>query len=232
MTLNAALVLDRARLRARETVHEVTRPVFVKQMLWSVGIFALMTVNLLVNIHLLNTVYPNPAQPPDLLLDVFPVSTAWIAVGEVVAGVQVGLTGYVLLERRLAGLPRLIFLLTVMYWLRAYAILLTPLAQIQPPELNYPDSHIIARTFYEGMFFSGHTGSAFVQAFFISGSRLRSLSLVLAAVQGLALLISHSHYSIDVFGAFFVAYFVTHFDFMRLVPQRARQLRFMPWYTG
>ena len=138
---------------------------------------------------------------------------------------------FILWTRRFTGAPKLIFLVMTMFWLRGYAILLTPLAQIQPPELNYPDSHFIAQTFYQGMFFSGHTASAFIQAFYFKGHRLRPLIILLAVGQALTLIASHSHYSIDVFGGLFVAYFVTHFDFMRLVPPQLHQAKWAPWYV-
>jgi hypothetical protein len=88
---------------------------------------------------------------------------------------------------------------------------------------------VIAQSMYKGMFFSGHTGSAFTQTFFEKQRLLRRLHIVLAFLQGFSLLASHSHYTIDVFAAFFVAYFVTHFEFKRLVPERWRGLRWAPW---
>lgn len=215
---------------ARRTVQDITRPLLLKQMLW-VGVYgALMVVILLGNIDYLKTHYPDPARPDDLILDTIPETREFIAVGEILSAMQFSLVIFLLWRRGFVEAPHLLFLLITMYLLRAYAIVLTPLAQIQPPELNYDESHFIARAFYHGMFFSGHTASAFVQAFFFKRHRLRPVLFLLASGQAAALLISHSHYTIDIFGGLFVAYFVTHFDFSRLIPPALRTVPWMPWY--
>lgn len=217
---------------ARRTVHDLTHPIFIKQMLW-VGLYALVMVGiLLVNIHFLKTYYPNPAQPDDLVLDIIPETRGFIVAGEVFSAMLFMTIAFLLWQNRFVALPKLLFLLVTMYIIRAFAIVLTPLAQIQPPSANYSETHILAQTFYHGMFFSGHTASAFIQAFYFKNHRLRPVLFILAGAMAFSLLASHSHYSIDVFGGVFVAYFVTHFDWMRLVPHPLRTVRWMPWYTG
>lgn len=216
----------------RRTLGDLTHPIFIKQMVWVALFWALTVITILLNIEFLNTQYPNAAKPNDLILDLIPETEAFITVGEVLSALQIVLVVYVMWTWRFKPAPKLLFLMGLMFMIRGFAINLTPLGQIQPPSENYPDGHFIARTFYYGMFFSGHTASAFIQAFFIKGHRLRPLVFVLASVQAFALLASHSHYSIDVFGGFFVAYFVTHYDFMRLVPNRLLHVKWMPWYTG
>jgi hypothetical protein len=47
-----------------------------------------------------------------------------------------------------------------------------------------------------------------------------------------AMIIGHQHYSIDLFGAIFVAYFVLTFDFGRLIPRRLANVTWMPWYVA
>jgi hypothetical protein len=216
----------------KPTIAALTNPVFLKKMAWALGFFAVMLVTLYLNIQFLKTEYPEPVRPDDLLLDVLPEITEFIVIGEVLAFIGLGISGFILWQGRFQQGPRLLFVVTFMFMLRAFTLPLTPLAQIQPPAENYTPAHFIAHTFYEGMFFSGHTASAFILAFFFRGHRLRPLLFVLAFAQGLSLLLSHSHYSIDIVGGFFVAYFVTHFDFMRLVPGPLRRVRWLPWYDA
>lgn len=215
----------------KRTVDDLTNPLFIKQMLWVAVFWTVTVATILLNIHYLRTHYADAAQPDDLILDTIPETEAFIGVGELLSAVQVVLIVYIMWQWHFKPAPKLLFLVALMFMIRGFTINLTPLGQIQPPSENYDQSHIIAQTFYYGMFFSGHTASAFIQAFYIRGHRLRPLVFVLAGLQAFALLASHSHYSIDVFGGFFVAYFVTHFDFMRFVPGFLRNVRWMPWYT-
>lgn len=214
----------------RQTIYDLTRPLFLKQMAWVVFFWIVTIITILLNIEYLQANYADAARPPDRILDLIPEISAFIAIGEVFSALQVIVIVYVMWQWRFKPAPRLLFLVALMFMIRGFTITLTPLAQIQPPAENYAESHFIAQTFYHGMFFSGHTASAFIQAFYIKGHRLRPLVFALATIQAFALLASHSHYTIDVFGGFFVAYFVTHFDFMRLVPRQLRYIRWMPWY--
>lgn len=215
----------------QRTFKDLTRPPMLKQWVWVLGFTLLVVLNLLVNINWLKNEYPNPVQPPDLFLDLIPETEAFITLGEILSAIEVIVVVGILYTMRFKGAPKLIFLVMTMFWIRGYAILLTPLAQIQPPSENYSEAHFIAQNFYYGMFFSGHTASAFIQAFYFKGHRLRPLIFFLASVQAFSLVASHSHYSIDIFGGLFVAYLVTHFDFMRLVPPFLHNVRWMPWYV-
>ena len=62
-------------------------------------------------------------------------------------------------------------------------------------------------TFGGDLFFSGHTGLPFLLALLFWQNRpLRVLFLIASFVSGGAMLLGHLHYSIDVFGAFFITY--------------------------
>jgi membrane-associated phospholipid phosphatase len=223
---------DAVTTHIRQTIAAMTEPAFIRKMAWALVFFAMMLVILYFNIQFMKSEYPEPIRPDDLLLDLLPEMTEFIVIGEVMAIFGLSLSVLILAQGHFQHAPRLLFIVTLMFLLRAFTLPLTPLAQIQPPAENYTSAHIIAHTFYEGMYFSGHTASAFIFAFFFKGHRLRPLLFVLAFGQGLSLLLSHSHYSIDIVGGFFVAYFVTHFDFMRLVPKPLLRVRWLPWYDA
>lgn len=61
--------------------------------------------------------------------------------------------------------------------------------------------------FQFGFFFSGHTGLPFLMALiFWNNRRARIIFLLMSLVFGIAVLLAHIHYSIDVFAAPFMAY--------------------------
>ena len=75
------------------------------------------------------------------------------------------------------------------------------------PGLGFFDAVYTYLNFQTGLFFSGHTGLPVLMAFiFWHNSRSRLIFLVLAFVFGVAVLLAHIHYSIDVFAAPFMAY--------------------------
>ncbi len=213
----------------RRTFEDITHPHFVKQMVWVAAFWVVVVGIILLNIDYLKTHYPNPPRPPDRILDLIPEAEEFIVTGELFSILQVITMSFIMWQWHFRPAPKMLFLLGVMFLLRSFVITLTPLAQIQPPSENYAQTHLIAQTFYHGMYYSGHTASAFIQAFYVKGHRLQPVVFLLVCVQAFALLASHSHYTIDVVGGFFVAYFVTTFDFMQFVPRFLREVRWMPW---
>lgn len=79
------------------------------------------------------------------------------------------------------------------------------------PGLGFFDSIYLYLNFQTGLFFSGHTGLPFLMALiFWQMPRIRYALLALAAIDGVAVLLAHIHYSIDVFAAPFMAYGIYH----------------------
>ena len=166
---------------------------------------------------------------PEAVLDIIPEMELFIGISEITGISQMLIVTFIMWQNHFKEAPKLLALLAIMYMLRGFAIVLTPLAQIQPPAENFSEAHFIAQTFYHGMFFSGHAAAAFVQMFFTKTHRLLPIVALLAFIQAFSLLASHSHYSIDIFGAFFVAYFITHFDFFCLIPKSWHNAKWAPW---
>jgi hypothetical protein len=214
------------------TIYDLTRPLFIKQMIWVTLFWMIAVVVILTNMDYLKTHYPDAARPDDYFLELIPETEEFIPLSDVIGRMGALIIIYVMWEERFRRAPKLLFLLALMYVLRSYTIILTPLKQIQPPAETYAESNFMMQNFYHGMFFSGHTASAFIQVFYIKGHWLRPLAIVIAVFEVIALIASHSHYSIDIVGGFFVAYFFVHFDFMYFVPKPLRAVTWMPWYTG
>jgi len=217
-------------------IEEARQPLFIKQTIWTALFFALMVGTLIININFLRTTYPDAPQPPDLILDNFPQNDAWILVGESLSALQSGLIMLFFFSsrERFRHFPTMASLLIFMFMLRGFVITLTPLGQIQPPAENYAEDHWIAQTFYHGMFYSGHTASSMIQVMFfhrfkMRGVRLSWVLLPLTTIQIIALLGSHQHYTIDIFGGLMVAYFIVHCDLTQVFPAFIRDAAWAPW---
>ena len=224
--------MDFTRSRENTYARQVLEAVNFKQLAWSLAFALFMTVVSAGAGWFVETTYPNPVQPDDLILDLIPEIDLFVTIGEIVGATQALLSLYMLGRGHFKEAPALLFQLSLMYILRSIAITLTPLAQIQNPVQNFGESHLIARYTYKGMFFSGHTGSACTQFLFFArrtNGWLVRVQLGLAILQMISLLASHSHYTIDIFAAIFVAYFVTHHDFTRWIPDAWRHWRWAPW---
>jgi len=220
-------------------IEEARRPLFIKQVVWAFVFFWVMAGSVYLNIQSMLAQYPDPPQPPDLILDALPQSDTYIVIGEAMSTLQFLLVFVFMLtsRERFRQLPALASLLILMFIIRGFVITLTPLGQMQPPSENYSPDHWIAQNYYHGMFFSGHTASALIQVMFfhrfkMRGVRLSWVLLPLSALQIFSLLGSHQHYTIDIVGGIFVAYFIVHFDFVNALPKRLREISWLPWNSS
>lgn len=97
--------------------------------------------------------------------------------------------------------------------IRSFFMILTHLA---PPlgAATVPSGNILERLAAgsgKDLFFSGHTGVPFLMALlFWHNKYLRMVFLLAALFFGVAVLLGHLHYSIDVFSAFFITYGIFH----------------------
>jgi hypothetical protein len=101
--------------------------------------------------------------------------------------------------------------IAVFILIRSGFLILTHLA----PPLNEiyinPADYISQISSGNDLFFSAHTGLPFLMAFiFWEQPKLRYFFFICSAIGGLAVLLGHLHYSIDVFSATFISFGIYH----------------------
>lgn len=106
--------------------------------------------------------------------------------------------------------PFLIKTVSLFIFIRAVFVSLTHIGPF-PTKLVLESRALDFITSGNDLFFSGHTGLPFLIALiFWNHLYLRSLFLAGSIVLGATALLSHLHYSIDVFAAFFITYSIYH----------------------
>ncbi len=112
--------------------------------------------------------------------------------------------------------------------LRAFAMLIIirscfiVLTHVGPPAGNFYDSAIVNALpegeswkdefFRNDLFFSGHVAVPFLGFLVFKDERFKWFLLLMSFVLGATVLLMHVHYSIDVFGAFFITYGINAFS--------------------
>lgn len=88
------------------------------------------------------------------------------------------------------------------------------MTQLGPPssQPTWETNNIINKFTFEGdLFFSGHTGAPFLMSLiFWKNIYLRWVFLISSVFFGASVLLGHIHYSIDVFGAYFITFGIYH----------------------
>ncbi len=160
----------------------------------------------------LDKYYPNPVRPDDLVVDNVDQMDIFVKVGEVMGWIQLMWVTVSLTKQNFKDVPKYLILAGIFYIFRGITITLNPLATMQDPVAN-GSNPLFAELFYKGMFFSGHTGAAFL-LFFLGwkndNKRMRTVKFITASTVGVSVLLSHSHYSIDVVGGILAAYAVSN----------------------
>src|SRR3989344_2041181 len=124
------------------------------------------------------------------------------------------LLGVALLVAHPKRIPFALHAIALFYFIRAGFISLTHLGPFPSNATSQFDFGTIAGTFlgFGGdLFFSGHTGLAFLMALlFWHEKNIRYLFLAASVYFGAIVLLGHLHYSIDVASAFFITYGIFH----------------------
>jgi hypothetical protein len=117
---------------------------------------------------------------------------------------------FVLCFRFRTTAPFLIKSVSLFFIIRAMFVSLTHIGSY-PLKLELESGLLNFITSGNDLFFSGHTGFPFLMALiFWDHLYLRTFFLISSVVFGVVVLLSHLHYSIDVFAAFFITYSIYH----------------------
>lgn len=145
----------------------------------------------------------------DIFLDNLPVVDVHLIFDEGAVLFILVLVGILLFEPKY--IPFSIKTIAVFILVRSFFLVLTHLA---PPlnEIHIDPTDLISRiSSGNDLFFSSHTGLPFLMAFiFWEHKWLRYFFFVCSAIGGVAVLLGHLHYSIDVFSALFISFGIFH----------------------
>lgn len=141
----------------------------------------------------------------DILLDNLPVlNVDWI-INDGVIVFSLFIIVYTFIHPK--KVPFILKSIALFIFIRSIFITLTHLGPAPNRSYLNPDDFLIRINVGRDMFFSGHTGLPFLLALiFWENKIVRYVSLAASLVFGSAVLLGHMHYSIDVFGAFFITY--------------------------
>ncbi len=106
--------------------------------------------------------------------------------------------------------------------IRSVFISLTHLGPFPTEAISTSSNWFSKFTFGGDLFFSGHTGLAFLMALiFWQNKTLRYIFLAYSAFIAVVVLLGHYHYSIDVLAAFFITYSIYHISVLFLKEDQA-----------
>ncbi len=117
---------------------------------------------------------------------------------------------YIIHRNQYNRVPYILLLSGIFFIIRGIFIVLTPFGN--PPEFNGSDPLFNGFSKYElGVYPSGHVGNSFLMLILVHDRVYRNILWFCLAVIILALILSHGHYSIDIFSGFFFAYAIRAF---------------------
>lgn len=189
-----------------DELREWTHTRLARTIAWSAAIFL---VSLFIN-YVAGTYATAHAGAPihDLILDNVPtISVHFIFVDGIVA-----FFAYVafLVIRKPTRAPFVLLALSTFIFIRSFFVVLTHVGALITTAPSTSDIFNLF-TFGGDEFFSAHTGLPFLMALiFWERPRVRIFFLLCAVLFGVAVLLGHLHYSIDVFSAFFITYGIVH----------------------
>jgi hypothetical protein len=142
--------------------------------------------------------------PPlqDVLLDHLPILNSFWLFGMLSVFVWIILIIYHLSMPE--KLPYLFLAFSIFLLIRAGFIALTHMGP--PNNMMLDQSFLSFNQFHSDLFFSGHTGAPFFLALLSENKAMKTFCISASIVMGICVLLARLHYSIDVFGAFFISH--------------------------
>jgi len=159
---------------------------------------------------LIQKLYPDRPIVPDIVFTLTP-EIPWLAyVTDPFIAVSVALYLWQALRVDRRRFPFYVFAVAVVYYVRPFLMILTPLGR---PTGNTDSYGILEFTglLQHGMFPSGHQMLISLFYFLIDGAkvpRIKKAAGALAILEGVTLLLSRGHYSIDIVGGVLVSYVI------------------------
>lgn len=158
---------------------------------------------------LIHSRFPDRPRPPDLLFELLPHWPSWQLVVEGIYIAGAVLLGVYVFRHAVRRIPEIIAVYGLMEIGRTLIMVLTPLAT------PYDEAtHIgIEGVRNWGEFPSGHAATFLLYYLLVDGDvspGIKKALLVMLVAEILALLVSHSHYSIDIVGGLLLGYWVYH----------------------
>jgi membrane-associated phospholipid phosphatase len=141
----------------------------------------------------------------DLILDNVPVMDLSLLYDFFCIVVFVVVATYILHRKEYNRIPYILVLTGIFFIIRGIFIVLTPFGN--PPEFNGSDPLFNGFSKYElGVYPSGHVGNSFLVLLLVNDKIYRRILWFCLTVIIITLVLSHSHYSIDILSGFFFAY--------------------------
>ena len=141
----------------------------------------------------------------DMVLDNFPVMNVNFIVNDGLLIYIIFTLLYILSDPKRIPFAAKSFALFVL--IRSVFITLTHLGPMPLHSFLEQDGYLIRLNAGSDYFFSGHTGAPFLMALiFWNNKFMRNISLAASLIFGIAVLLGHLHYSIDVLAAFFITF--------------------------
>ncbi|MBI5011195.1 MAG: hypothetical protein HZB98_16405 [Bacteroidia bacterium] len=171
------------------------------------SVLAGMALNIASQTYLHNYMSEGKTLPmlSDLILDNLPVIDLSL-VYDIVCLIPIFLVFvYVAHRKEYNRVPFILLMVGIFYLVRGVFIVLTPFGN--PPLFEGSDPLFNGFSKYElGVYPSGHTGNVFMLFMLVNDSVYKKIILACLVVVIIALLLSHGHYSIDIFSGVFFAY--------------------------
>lgn len=141
----------------------------------------------------------------DLILDNLPVIDLSL-VYDIVCLIPIFLMFiYIVHKKEYNRIPFILLMVGIFYLVRGVFIVLTPFGN--PPMFGGSDPLFNGFSKYElGVYPSGHAGNVFMLSLLVKDSVYKKIILICLTIVIIALLMSHGHYSIDIFSGIFFAY--------------------------